>query len=87
MADDPNFLKYLNAGRRQTFNPYGAGQKVYGSGRSAPNIGPTNSPQGYRERDKAGAARRNAMLRRLKSSQRGRYMSSDYLRPLEDERR
>lgn len=86
MADDPNFLKYLNAGRRQTFNPYGAGQKVYGAGRSAPNIGPTSSPEGYRERDMRGNAKRNAMLRRLKAQQRGRYMSSDYLRR-EDERR
>lgn len=83
MADDPNFLKYLNAGRRQSFNPFGAGNKVYGNGRSAPNIGPTNSPQGYRERDLKGKAKRNAMLRRLKAGQRGRYMSSDYLKPLE----
>jgi len=77
---DQNFLKYLQ-GAGQTFNPYGVGDKVYGGGRSAPNIGPTRSPEGYRERDLKGKARRNAMLKRLQAMQGGRYMSSDYLTP------
>lgn len=83
MAEDPNFLKYLNSGRRQTFNPFSAGGKVYGSGRSAPNIGPTRSPEGYAERDRKGVARRNAMLKRLKAGQRGRLITPEYLRPEE----
>lgn len=82
MAPDGNFRKYLE-GTSQSFNPYGAGPKVYGSGRSAPNIGPTGKPEAYDERDRLGRAKRNAMLRRLKASQRGRYMSSDYLTPKE----
>jgi hypothetical protein len=82
IGGDPQFLQYLQ-GRTQTFNPYGAGRKVYGSGRSAPNIGPTSSPEGYRTRDMTARARRLAMLKRLKSGQQGRYMSDDYLRPKE----
>jgi hypothetical protein len=77
---DPNFMQYVQ-GRGQSFNPFGTGNKVYGSGRSMPNLGPTSSPEGYAERDKKAKARRNAMLRRLKATQRGRYMSSDYLTP------
>lgn len=77
---DPQFMRYLQ-GTVQTFNPYGAGQKIYGSGRSAPNIGPTSSPEGYAERDLQARARRRAMLNRLKASQRGRFMSPEYLTP------
>lgn len=77
--DDNNFLRYLQ-GSVQTFNPYGAGQKLYGSGRSAPNIGPTNSPEGYYTRDRKAKARRNAMLRKMKADQSGRRMNPDWLR-------
>jgi len=77
---DPQFMRYLQGGI-QTFNPYGAGQKVYGSGRSAPNIGPTSSPEGYATRDAQAKVRKQAMLKRLKAMQRGRYMSSDYMTP------
>lgn len=77
---DPQFMRYLQ-GTVQTFNPYGAGRKVYGSGRSAPNIGPTSSPEGYDERDLKAKARRRAMLNRLKAAQGGRYMSQQYLTP------
>ena len=77
---DQNFMRYLE-GAGQNFNPYGAGPKVYGSGRSAPNIGRTSSPEGYRERDLKGKARRNAMLKRLKAIQSGRFMSPEYLTP------
>lgn len=61
------------------FNKYAAGAKRYGMGRDAPNIG-RSDPLGYRERDAKARRRRNMLLRRLKASQSGRYMSSDYLR-------
>lgn len=77
---DPSFAQYLN-NNVQTFNPYGAGQKVYGSGRPMPNIGPTSSPEGYRTRDLQAKARRQAMLQRLKAAQSGNYKSAAYLRP------
>jgi hypothetical protein len=59
-------------------NPYAAGAKVYGSGRSNPTSGPVDK-LGYRERDLMTKARRNALLRRLKAQQLGNYLSSDYL--------
>lgn len=76
---DPNFQEYLR-GSIQTFNPFAAGRKVYGNGSYAPNLGPTSSPDGYRTRDAIARARRTAMLRRLKATQQGNYMSEDYLR-------
>lgn len=77
---DPNFMQYLQ-GSVQTFNPYGAGKKVYGNGSFTPNLGPTRSPDGYRTRDLQAKARRDAMLKRLKAEQRGKYFSQDSLRP------
>ena len=76
---DQNFLEYLK-GAVQTFNPYGAGEKIYGPGRSAPNIGPTANREGYVERDRLAQAKRAAMLRRMKATQRGKYMNPDALR-------
>jgi hypothetical protein len=61
-----------------SFNAYAAGNKVYGSGRSNPTMGPVD-PTGYLERDAAVRLKRNAMLRRLKAGQAGKYMSSDWL--------
>jgi hypothetical protein len=58
------------------FLPYAAGDKIYGGGRDAPNIGPVD-PTGFRERDLKYQARRSAMLRRLKAVQSGNYMSPD----------
>jgi len=58
------------------FNPYSVGDKVYGSGRPMPTLGPVNK-QGYRERDRLAAARRQALLRRMQMSQAGNYMSPD----------
>lgn len=81
MQDD-NFLRFLQ-GAYQGFNPYGAGGKTYGGGRSAPNIGPTSKPESYNERDRIGRQKRNAMLRRLKARKNGRLMSSDNLTPRE----
>lgn len=60
------------------FNPFTAGAKQYGP-RGAPNIGPVD-PLGYRERDLRTAARRNAILRRMKAQQSSNYMSADNLR-------
>jgi len=60
-------------------NPYAVGNRIYGGSRSFPNIG-SSDPLGYKERDLKARARRNALLRRMKASQKGRYMSADYLR-------
>ena len=59
------------------FNSYAAGKKQYGMGRAAPNIGPVD-PIGYKERD--AQIKRTAVLRRIQASQKGDYMSANYLR-------
>jgi hypothetical protein len=56
--------------------PYAAGNKIYGGGRDAPNLGPVD-PAGYNERDLKYQARRDAMLRRLKAVQGSNYGSAD----------
>lgn len=61
--------------------PYAAGNKIYGGGRDAPNIGPVD-PTGHRERDLKYQARRVAMQRRLKSISSGNYASPDVGRML-----
>lgn len=61
------------------FNSYAAGNKHYGGGRSAPNIGPVD-PMGYKERDAKNRINKNAIMRRIKAQQSGNYMSADYLR-------
>jgi hypothetical protein len=65
--------------RTSGINPYAAGNKIYGGGRSNPTSGPVD-PLGYRERDAKAEARRAAILRRLKSMQQGKYASADALR-------
>lgn len=78
---EDDFLKYLQ-GRSAGFQPYSAGNKQYGaSARSAPNVGPVSDKQGYKERDLKLKTLRNAMLRRMKATRQGRYMSEDYLDP------
>lgn len=62
-----------------TMNPYSAGNKVYGGGRSFPTSGPVDRT-GYVERDRVAAARRSAIVRRLKSDSKGNYASADSLR-------
>jgi hypothetical protein len=62
------------------FNPFAAGKKRYGGGRDAPNIGMTLDPLGYAERDASVKARNNAILRRMKANQQGRFISPDWLR-------
>lgn len=59
----------------QGFNPYAAGRKVYGGGRSMPNIGPVNDKLGYAERDNKAKAKKNILLRRLKGQMSGSPMS------------
>lgn len=76
---DQNFLKYLQ-GAGQSYNPYGTGEKVYGGGRSAPNVGPVNDKEGYLDREARGRMRRNALLSRMKKTQQGRYMTPEWLR-------
>lgn len=66
-------------GQPYDFNAYAAGNKIYGAGRSFPNLGPTSDPQGYRERDLAARAKRNALLRRLQAQNSGRFMSAPWL--------
>lgn len=58
------------------FNPYAAGDKIYGGGRDAPNIGPVD-PTGHNERDLKYHARRVAIQRRLKALQSNNYGSPD----------
>jgi hypothetical protein len=75
-----SFSDYMQ-GRKDGFNPYAAGQKRYGlASRSAPNVGPTGSPEGYDMRERKNNAKRNAMLRRMKSTQSGHHMNPDSLR-------
>lgn len=62
-----------------SMNPYSAGNKIYGGGRSFPTSGPVD-PLGYRERDLETKAKRNAVLRRLKNNTKGNFASSDSLR-------
>lgn len=60
----------------QQYLPYAAGNKIYGGGRDAPNIGPVD-PMGHNVRDLKYQARRDAMLRRLKAMKDYNYASPD----------
>lgn len=80
MRSNADFLAYVQ-GRGQSFNKYAAGRKKYMGGKNAPNTGPTADLGGYRKRDATAAAKKAAMLRRLKAIQKGNYMSSAYLSP------
>jgi len=61
------------------FLPYAVGDKIYGGGRSAPNIGSVD-PMGHRTRDLKYTARREAMERRLKARKNSNFMSADAMR-------
>lgn len=63
------------------YNPYAVGNKVYGGGRSFPTSGSVDK-LGYKERDRVSAARRNAMVRRLKAKSKGNYASADAQRSI-----
>ena len=60
------------------FNPFAAGHKLYGMGRTNPTSGPVDKA-GYRARDLAAKRRRNAILRMLQAQQGGNYMSKEWL--------
>lgn len=68
----------MNKGQSYDYNSYAVGNKIYGGGRSFPNIGPSDK-LGYRERDLTHRARRNALLRRLKAGNKQQFMSSAWL--------
>jgi hypothetical protein len=61
------------------FNPFAAGRKSYGSGRSMPTTGAVD-PLGYKKRDLQTQARRNAILQRLKAGASGNYGSAAFNR-------
>lgn len=63
------------------FNSYSVGDKIYGAGRSNPTSGPVDK-LGYRERDRKEAARRNAMLKKMRANFSKNYGSPAYLRDL-----
>lgn len=70
---------YINpSGDKHIWTSYAAGQKIYGGGRSAPNIGPVD-PLGYAERDQVFKARQAAIVKRMKAKSMGAYSSSDYI--------
>lgn len=58
------------------FLPYAAGDKIYGGGRDAPNMGPVD-PMGHKTRDLKYQARRTAMQRRLKALKNANFASPD----------
>lgn len=66
--------------RSREINPYLVGNRVYGGGRSVPNLGPVDDKLGYKERDRKNAARRQALLNRLKAAQSQNFGSANYLR-------
>lgn len=67
--------------QQRDLRPYAVGKRIYGGGRSFPNIGPSD-PLGYKERDAKTAARRSALLRRMKAKQSGKHMSADAMRSI-----
>jgi hypothetical protein len=62
-----------------SYNPYAVGDKVYGGGRSFPTAGKVDR-QGYKERDAVAKARKDAILRRMKANDRGKFASADSMR-------
>jgi hypothetical protein len=61
------------------FNAFAAGDKVYGSGRSNPTMGPVDKT-GYSERDRKRKVRLNALQARIKAGQGKQYASPNYAR-------
>lgn len=65
------------------YNPYAAGDKRYGlNGSTTATSGPVSAQgqQGYQDRDREMAVRRQAVLNRMQAAQNGNYMSANYLR-------
>lgn len=65
MAPTPGLNKNARSGG---FNAFAAGDKLYGGGRTFPNVGPTSDPTGYKERNLQIKARQNAILSRMKKN-------------------
>lgn len=61
------------------YNPFGAGKKVYGSGRYNPTSGPVDKA-GYADRDRKRKVKLNALGARTKANQKGAFASSSVLR-------
>ena len=61
------------------FTPYAAGKKIYGQVSSSPTMGPVDKT-GYADRDRKLAARKNAVLQKVKGMNRGAYNNADVLR-------
>lgn len=61
------------------FNPYAAGAKIYNSVGSSPTIGPVDKT-GYAARDRKLAARRNAVLKKMQSMNKGAFASNSAMR-------
>lgn len=66
-------------GKDYDFNAYSAGNKIYGGGRTSPHVGGGLDKLGYRERDLAHQARRNALLKRMQANSKKKFMSSEWL--------
>lgn len=76
MPSDTSFLDFLSENLNGSFQPYAAGAKRYGQGRSAPNVGPVTGIEGYRERDLQQKVLKRRMLAKLKNSAAGRQQDS-----------
>lgn len=63
------------------FNSYAAGRKMYGGGRSMPNIGPVSGEgqSGYNERDNKAAVRKKLLLKRLQGQMSGSPMNPNIM--------
>jgi hypothetical protein len=61
------------------FTPYAAGAKIYNSVSSSPTRGAVDKA-GYADRDRRIAARRNAILAKMKGQQAGAFASSNVQR-------
>lgn len=62
-----------------SFSPYAAGKKIYGQVSSSPTMGPVDK-SGYADRDRRLAARKNAVLQKMKGMNKGAYAAPDVLR-------
>ena len=62
-----------------SFTPYAAGAKIYNSIASSPTRGAVDKT-GYADRDRRMAARRNALLAKMKGQQAGAYANSNVQR-------
>lgn len=72
------YVRNYGLEKPDAYTPYAAGYKMYGGGRSMPTSGPVDKA-GYLDRDLMNRARRDAVLRKLRATQAGNFMSPDYL--------